>query len=112
MSAATAAYGVYALARPRHLSDAMQGAPEENDFYDGLARGYGVRDLAIGLLGALGSAPAVRWAMRARIASDLTDCVTLVVKADGVRVRAKAAAITVGWAVLNLAAHRRDERAA
>ena len=112
MSAATVAYGVYALARPEHVGRAMEARPDQHEFYDRLGRGYGVRDIAIGLLGVVGPSAAVGWAMRARVASDLADCVTLVLKADDGKVRAKAAAITVGYAVLNLAAHRRDERAA
>lgn len=112
MSALTVAYGAYALARPGHVGNAMEASADESEFYDRLARGYGVRDLAIGLLGLVGPSAAVSWSMRARIASDLADCVTLVVKADTGKVRAKAAAITVGYAALNLAAHRRDERAA
>jgi hypothetical protein len=112
MSAVTAAYGAYALARPGHVADAMEASAGERGSYDRLARGYGVRDLAIGLLGTAGPSAVVRWAMRARIASDLADCVTLVLKADSGKVRAKAAAITVGYAALNLAAHRRDVRTA
>lgn len=108
MSAATAAYGVYALVKPSHLADAMQAGAGERSGYDTLARTYGVRDLTISLLGAFGPARAVEWAMRARIAGDLADCATLLAKADDGKVRGKVAGVTLGWAALNLAAYRWD----
>ena len=112
ISVASAAYGVYALVRPSHLADAMQADADERDGYDSLAKAYGVRDLTISLLGILAPARGVQWAMRSRIAGDLADCATLVTKADDQKVRGKAAAITVGWAVLNFAAYRWDRRRA
>ncbi|MBF4765537.1 hypothetical protein ISU07_20600 [Nocardioides islandensis] len=110
MSAATAVYGVYALAKPSHLADVMGADPGERPGYDQLARAYGVRDLVISLLGVVGPAGAVRWAMRSRIAGDLADCATLVAKADEGKVRGKVAAVTLGWAALNLAAYRWDRK--
>ena len=112
ISVASAAYGVYALVKPSHLADVMQAGVEEREGYDNLARAYGVRDVTISLLGVLGPAWGVRWAMRSRIAGDLADCATLVTKADDGKVRGKAAAITIGWAVLNFAAYRWDRRRA
>jgi hypothetical protein len=108
ISLASAAYGVYALVRPEHLGRQMGADPGEREDYDTLARAYGVRDTAVSLLGILGPARGVQWAMRSRIASDLADCATLVSKADDGKVRGKAAAITVGWALLNFAAYRFD----
>jgi hypothetical protein len=108
MSAATATYGVYALVRPSHLADAMQADAGERPGYDALARAYGVRDLLLSALGVFGPGRAVAWAMRGRIAGDLADCATLVVKADDGKIRGKAAAVTVGWAVLNFLAYRWD----
>ncbi|GAA2126211.1 DUF4267 domain-containing protein [Nocardioides bigeumensis] len=108
ISLASAAYGVYALVRPEHLARAMEADPGEQEGYDNLARVYGVRDVTVSLLGILGPARGVQWAMRSRIASDLADCATLLTKADDGKIRGKAAAITVGWAALNFAAYRWD----
>ena len=112
ISVASAAYGLYALAKPSYLADAMHAGADEREGYDNLAKVYGVRDLTISLLGVLGPARGVQWAMRSRIAGDLADCATLVTKADDGRVRGKAAALTIGWAVLNFAAYRWDRRRA
>jgi hypothetical protein len=109
MSAATAAYGVYALKRPAHLAELMEADPRQRDFYRTLARAYGVRDLAISTVGVLGPDPAVRWAVRSRVAGDLVDCVTLGLRASDRLVRAKVVAVTLGWAALNVAALRWDE---
>jgi len=108
MSAATAVYGVYALVKPSHLADVMGADAGERSGYDSLARVYGVRDLVICAVGVLGPGRGVAWAMRARMAGDLADCVTLVAKADEAKVRGKVAFVTVGWAVLNYLAYRWD----
>jgi len=108
MSAATLAYGAYALAKPSHLADAMDADDGDRAWYENLARAYGVRDLVVSLLGIFGPARAVAWSMRGRIAGDLADCVTLVTKADEGKVRGKVAAVTVGWAALNFLAYRWD----
>jgi hypothetical protein len=108
MSAATAAYGVYALVKPSHLAEVMGAEPHERSGYDTLARMYGVRDLLISALGVFGPGRAVAWAMRSRIAGDLVDCVTLVAKAHDDKVRRKVAVVTVGWAALTYAAYRWD----
>jgi hypothetical protein len=108
MSAATLTYGVYALAKPSHLADAMKSDAGDRGWYDNLAKAYGVRELVVSLLGIFGPGRAVAWAMRGRIASDLADCATLVAKADDGKVRGKVAAVTVGWAVLNFVAYRWD----
>ena len=108
MSAATAAYGVFALVRPSHLADAMEADAGQRSGYDSLARAYGVRDLLLSALGVFGPGQAVAWAMRGRIAGDLADCATLVTTADDGKVRGKVAAVTVGWALLNFLAYRWD----
>ena len=108
MSAATAVYGVYALARPAHLADAMGADADERPGYDTLAKAYGVRDLLVSALGVFGPPRGVAWAMRTRMAGDLADCVTLVSRADDGKLRGKVAAITLGWAALNYAAYRWD----
>lgn len=108
MSVATLTYGVYALVKPSHLADAMKSDTADRAWYDTLAKAYGVRDLVVSLLGIFGPGRAVAWAMRGRMASDLADCATLVTKADDGKVRGKAAAVTVGWAVLNFLAYRWD----
>jgi len=108
MLAASAVYGVYALVKPSHLADVMRADADERSGYDNLAKAYGVRDLVISAVGVFGPGRAVGWAVRARMAGDLADCVTLVTKADEGRVRAKVAAVTDGWAVLNFLAYRWD----
>jgi hypothetical protein len=104
MSAATAAYGVYALARPQHLPDALESPAHERSTYLGLARAYGVRDLAVSGFGLLGRGRAVPSAMALRMASDVSDCVLLLRRLDEPRLRTKVAAVTLGWATLNGAA--------
>ena len=110
MSAATAVYGVYALVRPEHLARVMGARADQGSGYDRLAKVYGVRDLLVSSVGVFGPARAVPWAMRSRIAGDLADWATLATKADDGRVRGKVSAVTVGWALLNHAALRWDQR--
>jgi hypothetical protein len=108
MLAASAVYGLYALVRPSHLAEVMRAEADERPGYDNLARAYGVRDLVISAVGVFGPGRGVAWAVRARMAGDLADCVTLVTKADEGRVRGKVAVVTVGWAALNYLAFRWD----
>jgi hypothetical protein len=110
MSAATAAYAVYALTSPEHIGRAMQASGDEQEFYDKLARGYGVRDLAISALGLAGPARTVPVAMGLRIAGDLGDAAFLARRAPDPGVRAKVLGVTLGWAALNLAALVADRR--
>ncbi|GAB2458651.1 hypothetical protein GCM10027062_43150 [Nocardioides hungaricus] len=113
LSAATAAYGGYALAQPAHLWQALRADRKDREGLELLARTYGVRDLAIGGLGMLGRRPGtVRTAMLLRIAMDLGDCALLTAKADDDGVRQKVAAITLGWAGLNALALAIDSRRA
>jgi hypothetical protein len=110
LSIGTTAYGLFALARPRHLASAMQAPVAEEQFYDRLAIAYGVRDLAIGGVGALGPARAVPAAIGLRIVSDVTDAVVLSRRAHSADVRRKALAITLGYAALNAGALAVDSR--
>jgi hypothetical protein len=111
MSAATAAYGAYALARPRHLGRAMTTNTLEQQRYDVWARAYGVRDLTVSALGLLGrSERVVTTAMAVRIASDVVDGAILSVRAHDGATRAKVLGVTLGWAALNTAALVADRR--
>ena len=101
MSTATAGYGVFALANPAHLPDALQADKEDRPGLELLAETYGVRDLAISALGIFGRSPrTVRAAMLLRIAMDLGDAALLATKTDD-EVRKKVLAVTLGWAGLN-----------
>lgn len=113
LSAATAAYGGYALTQPAHLWQALQADRKHREGLELLARTYGVRDLAISSLGVLGRRPGtVRAAMLLRIAMDLGDCALLSATAEDEDVRRKVAAITLGWAGLNALALAIDSRRA
>ena len=113
MSAATASYGVFALAFPRHLGNALTTNPLKQADYDVLARTYGARDLTVSAVGLLArSEAAVTAAMVVRIASDLSDCVLLTRQAEDSTARAKVLGVTLGWAALNLAALVADRRRA
>ncbi|MDF9715112.1 hypothetical protein INN71_13380 [Nocardioides sp. ChNu-153] len=103
VSAATAGYGVFALARPQHLPDALGITGTERASYLGLAKTYGVRDVLVSLTGVLGSRKAGRVSLGLRIASDLTDCALLLQKLDDPAAQRKTAAATIGWALLNTA---------
>ena len=105
LSAATAAYGGYALVRPAHLWQALQADRKDREGLELLARTYGVRDLAISALGVFGrSERTVRAAMLLRIAMDLGDAALLSGRTDDEDVRRKVLAVTLGWAGLNTAA--------
>src|SRR3954447_20135653 len=109
MSTASASYGAYALAEPRHLGNALD--PKHAADYDLLAQTYGVRDLAISAFGMLGrSEKTVTTAMRIRILCDIGDGVLLSMRAKDNDTRAKVLGITLGWAALNFVALRADRR--
>lgn len=110
MSAASAAYGVFASLKPRHLADNMGARGREVAKYDKLARAYGARDLSISAVGLLGPSRAVPVAMGLRIASDLTDALVLGSAAPDSRVRRKILGVTLGWAALNAVALAFDRR--
>ncbi|MFC4783562.1 hypothetical protein ACT8ZV_03755 [Nocardioides sp. MAHUQ-72] len=102
MSTATAGYGVFALASPGHLPDALQADKSDRAGLELLAQTYGVRDLAISALGVFGrSGKTVKAAMLMRIAMDLGDAALLSAKTDDDAVRQKVLAVTLGWAGLN-----------
>ena len=105
MSAATAAYGVYALARPGHLGQALQASRRDRPGLDLVARTYGARDLAISSVAlASASTRSVRTAMMLRIAMDLADAAVLATWTSDPQVRRKVLAVTLGWAGANAAA--------
>ena len=111
MSAATASYGVYALAQPRHLGNAVD--PKHADDYDLLATTYGARDLAISSVGVLArSEKAVGAAMVIRILCDVLDGVILAARTRDDASRQKVLGVTLGWAGLNAAALAVDRRRA
>ena len=102
LSAATAAYGGYALAQPAHLWQALAADRKNREGLELLARTYGVRDLAISCLGIFGrSDRTVRAAMLLRIAMDLGDSLLLSTQTEDDDVRKKVLAVTLGWAALN-----------
>jgi hypothetical protein len=110
MSAATATYGGYALARPAHLWQALDAPRGDRDGLELLAQTYGVRDLAISAAGVLGrSGRTVRTAMLLRIAMDLGDGALLAARTEG-DVRRKVLAVTLGWAGANALALAVDSR--
>jgi hypothetical protein len=113
LSVATAAYGGYALAQPGHLWQALQSDRQHQEGLELLARTYGARDSAIGLLGLLGrSDKTVRAAMMLRIAMDLADAAILSTSTDDDAIRRKVLGVTLGWAGLNALALAIDTRRA
>jgi hypothetical protein len=112
MSAATASYGVYALAEPRHLGRAVTKNPKEQADLDVLAQTYGARDLAVSAVGMLGSERGVTAAMAIRIVCDVSDGLILSAKAKDDDTRNKILGITFGWAGLNALALLIDRRRA
>ncbi|MEP7091272.1 MAG: hypothetical protein ABI776_14330 [Nocardioidaceae bacterium] len=111
MSTATASYGVYALAQPRHLGRAISKNPKEQADYDVLAQTYGARDLTVSALGLFGrSDRTVTAAMVTRIVCDISDGLILSVKAHDDETRNKVLGVTMGWATLNTLALVIDRR--
>ena len=111
MSTATATYGVYALANPRHLGDAVD--PKHADDYDLLATTYGARDLTISTVGLLGrSEKTISAAMVIRIVCDISDGLILATRAKDDATRQKVLGVTFGWAALNTLALVSDRRRA
>lgn len=111
MSAATGAYGVFALVFPRHLGGVLTDDRRQQQSYDLVATTYGFRDLAVSAVGVLGRSPdAVRAAMFIRIGFDLTDAMVLAPLAQDPRARNKILGATLGWATLNTVAVLVDRR--
>ena len=112
MSTATAGYAVFALAKPRHLGQALTNSPLKQPEYDVVARLFGPRDLALSALALFApSARAREHAMAARVALDLSDTVLLTGEATSKLGKAKVIGATVTWAGLNIAAIRADRKA-
>src|SRR5690348_2703355 len=112
LSVATAAYGVFAVARPRHLADGVQAPAAQAPAFDRMAYTYGARDLGISALAIGSRSPAVvTAAMGLRIVGDLTDATILATGTRDPQVRRKVLAVTLGWAALNTAALVADRRA-
>ena len=111
MSTATATYGVYALANPRHLGHVVD--PKNADDYDVLATSYGARDLTISTVALLGrSEKTISAAMTIRIVCDISDGLILATKAKDDATRQKVLGVTFGWAALNMLALVSDRRRA
>ena len=112
VSALTAAYGVFAIAKPRHLADGIEAPPAQAPAYDRMAYTYAGRDLTISGAALLAKDPAiVTTAMLLRIAGDLSDATVLATGASKSSVRRKVLAVTLGWAAVNAAALAADRRA-
>lgn len=112
LSAATAGYAVYALARPRHLGSALTRSPLKQPEYDVVSRIFGPRDLAVSALAVFApSSRAREQAMIARVALDLSDALLLTREATHAAGKAKVLGATVTWAGLNVAAILADRRA-
>jgi hypothetical protein len=111
MSTASASYGVYALADPRHLGRVLD--PKHAADYDLLAQTYGARDLAISSVGVFGKGrKTVTAAMVIRIACDVSDGLILATRAPDQQTRQKVLGVTLGWAALNALALVTDRRRA
>ncbi len=101
-AAASAGYGVFALARPEHLASGL-GA-EDSASLRTLARVFGAREIAVGSLAVLGDRGVVSACMAARLSFDLSDCGILLAELEDEDVRGKVLAVTLGWAAVNAAA--------
>lgn len=111
MSAATAGYGVFALARPDHLGKALEAPSARRPAFDLLAYTYGARDLPVSAVALTATSPSVvTAAMVLRIAGDLTDAAILGLGTSDPKVRRKVLAVTLGWAAANALALTLDRR--
>ena len=110
-SAANALGGAVLVLRPQLLGRAMRSDAFEQPSYDSLARVYGARDVLLGAVGLAAQDPkVVRAALLLRVASDVADAVVLGTRSPNARVRTGALASTLAWAVVEVAALRRDAR--
>ncbi len=111
ISLATAAYGVFALAKPRHLADGIEAPTVQAPAYDRMAYTYAGRDLTMSGIALVSSNPAVVTAMMLlRISGDLADATILGTGTSKSAVRNKVLGVTLGWAALNTAALVADRR--
>ncbi len=112
LSLATAAYGAFALAKPRHLADGIEAPADQAPAFDQMAYTYAGRDLSISGLAIASSNPAlVTAAMALRILGDLSDAAILSTGTSKAGVQKKVLAVTLGWAALNTVALVADRRA-
>ncbi len=111
LSLATASYGAFALARPRHLAEGIEAPADQAPAFDRMAYTYAGRDLSISALALLSRNPSVvTGAMLLRIVGDLADAAILATGTDKPEVRTKVLGVTLGWAALNTAALVADRR--
>ena len=110
VSAATAAYAVFAAVKPRHHATGLQAPDEHAPALERVAYTYTGRDLSISALAFTGSRLGVRSSMAMRIVGDLTDAIILGSYAPTSQARRRVLAVTLGWGVVNAAALAWDER--
>lgn len=107
MAVATAAYAVYALVKPSHLSGALQESGDAAAATHRMAYTYAVRDLSTSALAFVpGLAPV---AAALRISGDAGDATILGATAPA-EARAKLIAVPAAWGVLNALALLVDRR--
>lgn len=112
ISAATAGYALFALAKPRHLGKALTKSPLKQPEYDVVARMFGPRDLAVSALALVAPTPAaLERAMIARVVLDVSDAALLTPEATSKVAKAKVLGVTLTWASLNVAAIVADRKA-
>ncbi len=105
LSAATAAYGVFALVKPDHLGSALDAPKDQMPAFDLMAYTYAARDIPVSALGMFASSPQlVTASMLMRIVSDFSDAAILGINMDDPKVRNKALGVTLAWGALNTAA--------
>lgn len=110
VSAATAAYAVFAAVKPRHLAKGLQAPDRHAPALDRVAYTYTGRDLSISALAFTGSPLAVRASMIMRIVGDITDATVLGTYAPTTQARRKVVSVTLGWGVITALALAWDER--
>ena len=110
ISAATAAYGLFAAVKPNHLPTALEAPEAQVPALKRMAYTYAGRDLSISALAFTGSADLIRASMVLRIIGDFSDAAILSTYTDKSSVRTKVLATTLGWAAVNIAALAWDER--
>ncbi len=99
VAAASAGYGVFALAKPDHLASGLEA--EDTSALRTLAMVFGAREIAVGTLALLGERRVVSACMTARLSFDLSDCAILLTQVEDEGVRRKVLGVTLGWAAVN-----------
>jgi hypothetical protein len=106
MGIATAAYGLWAWARPDALARATGAAAPGDPALTAWSRTYGVRDMAGGVALAIAPAgPALATAVALRLAVDLGDAAVLA-QLPAIDTRRRLVPICLGWAALTALAAR------